>query len=172
MPAQGELSVLHSQLTPSEVLLLRACRDLQVQLKNEEITFDHIVGFLNSAKSIETVLKLVNVYIPLEEWCGAEKMEDYWGRCWAKLGRSPTWKNAQKDSQLIYRSLVPQPKIKSFELVRGMWFYKRTNCLALNNPNHADVRPLLDKAVQVQCFDAVRERLPGAEYQAAALRRD
>ena len=147
---------MYSSLSSSESLLLNQFRGLKLQLDQQMITFEEIVDVLNRAKNTEILLKLAEIYKPLESWCASDEMNDYWNERWALYGRYPTWPEAQTDSSVTYRALIAQPRISSFNLVRGMWIFNKVNCLAPDHPNHPDVKPLYLKAMTYHNFEAIQ----------------
>ncbi len=83
----------------------------------------NIFTYLLNLKNTKLLVKLAEHNAILAEHCNRKEMEPYWNEVWRLMSRYPTFLEAEKDSTLAYRELVPQPGISSFDLVRGMILY-------------------------------------------------
>jgi hypothetical protein len=136
------------QLTDNEKLFLQ---DILTNDKTDEI--------IQRLQSIpyKSLLRLSENSSVIEKWCELPAMQAYWENLWATTaGRKPTPREAKLDAELTYRPLRPQSTISAFNLMRGVWLYDHANATAHKEPANPHIQPLLEKAAQLHCFEAIR----------------
>lgn len=145
------------QLTSAEIIFLREFHQLNKKHQKYKSIENVIITYIQAVTDVMTLIKLAELSPTFDKWCQHQKLTAFWDTAWSMMARNPTLVETEKDDSKEYRPLKTQPKISSFNLVRGMVFYDLANILMEHGltKHNQSVLEYLDKAIQYGNFAAL-----------------
>lgn len=106
---------------------------------------------LESIPDMTIIIRLVEQDEEIKTVCFHPELESFWNEAWRLCGRSPMPQDsAQVDPTISYHDMLPEQNTKSFDLVRGMYFYNVACSLLEKNSSKLTnrIRLIFTKASQ------------------------